>query len=165
MDTPVVASTTTNEDVQSSLIVIHRNANDGAEVSHFRISNISAGSLYHADGTTPIANGSYVTYTEAQAGLRFTPAPDSHATGSFDVEASQNGTSVAAQSGIATATITVRAIGDSPLIGNITTDEDAQSGLITIDRNANDARRGEPFSHFGDCAGQLVPGGWHDSDQ
>ncbi|MGB1034993.1 MAG: translocation/assembly module TamB domain-containing protein [Primorskyibacter sp.] len=43
---------TTDEDTQSGLIVIDRNANDGAEVTHFKISGISGGTLYQADGTT-----------------------------------------------------------------------------------------------------------------
>ena len=43
------------------------------------------------------------------------------AAGSFDVESSENGTSVATQSGIATSTITVTPVGDTPQAADITT--------------------------------------------
>ena len=97
-DTPQVADITTDEDTQSGLIVINRNVNDGLEVTHFKISGISDGTLYQANGTTVINNNDYITYAQAQAGLKFTPASDSNLAGTFDVESSENGTSVAAQS-------------------------------------------------------------------
>ena len=106
-DTPQVENIITMVNTQSGLIVIDRNASDGAEVTHFRISNITNGTLYHADGATRINNGEYITYSEAQAGLRFTPSADSFATGSFDAESSEDGVSVAAQSNTSTSTIII----------------------------------------------------------
>jgi uncharacterized delta-60 repeat protein len=144
-DTPQVASMTTNEDTLSGLIVIDRNANDGAEVMHFRISGIANGALFQANGTTAISNGDFITYAQAQAGLKFTPSANSTAAGSFDVESSEDGSTVAAQSAKAISTITVIPVGDTPQVASITTDEDTQSGLIVINRNAND---GTEVTHF-----------------
>lgn len=106
-DTPVVTSTTTNANTPSGAIIIERNAHDGAEVTHFRISGIVNGRLTLADGTTPVNEGDYITAAAGNAGLRFVPNPDSAATGRFAVEASQDGSSVAAQSGKAHATIMI----------------------------------------------------------
>ena len=144
-DAPQVADITTLEDAQSGAIVINRNAGDGAEVTHFKISNISEGVLYQADGTTVVANNSYITFAEAQAGLKFTPDADSNTAGSFDVESSEDGSTVSAGSAAATSTITVTPVGDTPQVADITTLEDTQSGGIVLNRNAND---GAEVTHF-----------------
>ena len=61
-DTPTVTGTVTNEDVQSSSgLVIDRNALDGVEVTHFKLTNISNGALYHSDGVTVINDGDFIT--------------------------------------------------------------------------------------------------------
>jgi hypothetical protein len=106
-DTPQVTNVSTSAEIQSGLIFIDRNASDGAEVSHFKLSGITNGSLYLADGLTRIDDGDYITVAQGQAGVRFTPAEDSTANGSFNVESSEDGVSVASQSGIATSIITV----------------------------------------------------------
>jgi hypothetical protein len=106
-DTPVVGNATTPVNTQSDLIVIDRNANDGVEVTHFRISGITNGRVMLADGTTPVGEGDYITVAAGQAGLRFVPDADSLANGRFAVEASQDGLNVAAQSAKAIATITI----------------------------------------------------------
>ena len=59
--TPQVANIATDEDTQSGLIVIDRNANDGPEVTHFRISGVavpipSASPWMQAPGQPPRAN-------------------------------------------------------------------------------------------------------------
>jgi len=144
-DTPVAPSVGTVEDTQSGAIVLERHANDGTEVTHFRISNISGGTLYHSDGATVINDGDYITYVEGNAGLKFTPSTNATAPGTFDVESSQDGTTVAAQSGVATSTITVTSVGDTPVAPSIVTLEDTQSGAIVLERHAND---GAEVSHF-----------------
>ncbi|MEQ8789709.1 MAG: Ig-like domain-containing protein, partial [Pirellulaceae bacterium] len=106
-DTPRVADITTLEDTPSGPIVIDRHAADGAEVTHFRISSITGGVLFQNNGSTPINNGDFITFAEAQAGVVFRPAADSNTPGSFNVESSEDGVSVADQSGTATSTITV----------------------------------------------------------
>ena len=75
-DTPSVTNATTNEDTQTtSGLVISRNAADGAEVTHFKITDITNGTLFQNDGTTPITNGDFITFAQGNAGLKFTPAP------------------------------------------------------------------------------------------
>ena len=113
-DTPQVTNVSTDAGVQSGLINIDRNANDGAEVTHFKISGITNGTLYLADGVTPVKNGDFITVGQGQGGLRFTPAENSTADGSFNVESSEDGISVASQSGIATSTISVLTTAPQP---------------------------------------------------
>jgi hypothetical protein len=125
--------------------LINRNANDGAEVTHFRISGITNGTLYKSDGVTVINNGDYITFAEAQAGVKFTPPLNSNLNGSFDVESLENGLTAAAQSGAAMSTITIGPVGDTPQVANISTHADTQSELIIIDRNADD---GAEVTHF-----------------
>jgi len=144
-DTPVVADITTVEDTQSGLIVLDRAAVDGPEVTHFRISGITGGSLFQADGSTAVSNGDYISYAQGQAGLRFTPSSNVTADGSFGVESSEDGTNVAAQSGVATSTISITPVGDTPVVPDITTFEDTQTGLIVVDRHPTD---GAEVSHF-----------------
>ncbi len=108
-DTPRAASVTTAVNTTSGLIVLDRHVDDGAEVTHLRISGIVNGTLTLADGVTAVANGDYIAVADGQAGLRFTPLADSIANGRFLVEASEDGVSVAAQSLKAVANVTVSA--------------------------------------------------------
>ena len=113
-DTPQVTNVSTDAGIQSGLINIDRNANDGAEVTHFKISGITNGTLYLADGVTRIDNGDFITVGQGQTGLRFTPVANSTADGSFNVESSEDGVSVASQSGIATSTISILTTAPQP---------------------------------------------------
>ena len=115
-DTPQVGSITTPVSVQSDLIVIDRNVADGAEVTHFRIANITNGTLYLADGVTPIHDGDFITVAQGLAGVRFTPVADTLDNGSFSVESSEDGVSVAQQSGAAISVITVIPPSTSPTV-------------------------------------------------
>ena len=58
------------------------------EVTHFKISGITHGTLTLEDGVTPVDNGDYITVAQGAAGLRFTPAADSTTDGQFGVESS-----------------------------------------------------------------------------
>jgi hypothetical protein len=143
-DTPSITNATTNEDVQStSGLVISRNAVDGAETTHFKISSITGGTLYKADGTTAIANNAFITFAEGNAGLKFTPTANSNSNGSFNVEASTNGTTVAGSA--ATATVTVNTVADTPSVASPTITEDTDSAAIAITRNAAD---GAEMTHY-----------------
>jgi len=145
--TPSVTNATTNEDTQStSGLVISRNASDGAEVTHFKITSISGGTLYKNDGSTQITDGSFITYAEGNAGLKFTPVANSFSAGSFDVQAGTDAVGGGLSPGSATATITVTPIADTPGVTNAATNEDTQStsGLV-ISRNASDAAE---VTHF-----------------
>jgi len=108
-DTPQVADSIVLAGSQSAPITISRHAADGAEVTHFRISGINGGSLSLANGVTQVNNGDYISVTQGQAGLRFTPDADA-VEGSFQVESSEDGMTVAAQSGMVTSTIGVTAL-------------------------------------------------------
>ncbi len=113
-DTPGVTDATTAVNTQTpadnTSLVVSRNAADGAEVGFFQVSNITNGALFQADGTTPIADGDFITYAEGHAGLRFTPAADTANPGtaySFDVQAATTADIGGVAGGVATATITV----------------------------------------------------------
>ena len=146
-DTPSVTDATTNEDMQStSGLVISRNAADGAEVSHFQITGITNGTLFQNDGTSAINNGDFVTFAQGNSGLKFTPAANSIADGSFSVQSSTSNVVGGLGGGTATATITVAPMADTPSVTDATTNEDTQSttGLV-ISRNAAD---GNEVTHF-----------------
>jgi len=50
-DTPSVTNATTNEDTQTTTgLVISRNAVDSTEVTHFKITSITNGTLFKNDG-------------------------------------------------------------------------------------------------------------------
>src|SRR5205085_2275907 len=91
-DTPSITNATTNEDVQSTAgLVISRNPVDGPEVTHFKITAITNGTLFQNDGTTVVNSGDFLTFAQANAGLKFTPAANLNSptsTFSFGVQAS-----------------------------------------------------------------------------
>lgn len=111
-DTPTVTDATTTINTQTTDgLVIDRNAVDGAEVTHFKITNITNGTLFQNDGSTQINDGDFITYAEGNAGLRFkpdfnknTPAGD---TFSFQVQGATDDLGNGLSSNFATATITV----------------------------------------------------------
>jgi FG-GAP-like repeat/FG-GAP repeat len=111
-DTPSVtdASTPLNRQTTSGLVVT-KNAADGAEVTHFRITGISGGTLFQHDGVSPIADGAFITTAEGAAGLRFTPSPGSSAAGHFGVQASIGATIAGLGGAVVTADITVSRAG------------------------------------------------------
>ena len=121
-DTPSVTNATTNEDTQTtSGLVISRNAADGAEVTHFKITAITNGSLFQNNGTTPIANNDFITFAQGNAGLKFTPSANFFGSGSFTVQASVSGVDAGLGGATATATITVNPVADTPTATNAST--------------------------------------------
>jgi VCBS repeat-containing protein len=146
-DTPIVSNASTSEDTPStSGLVITRNANDGAEVSHFQIANITDGALFQTNGTTPIQNGDFITASQGADGLRFTPRANFFGTASFEVRASISGDAAGLGGAPATASISVSAVADTPSVTDASTLEETQttSGLV-ISPNAAD---GNSVSHF-----------------
>ena len=114
-DTPSVTGTSTSEDTQSSSgLVISRNAADGVEVTHVKVTGISNGTLYKGDGTTQITNGSFVTFAEGNAGLRFSPAANFVGSAGFTVQASISNADVGLGGSTVNATITVTPVNDAP---------------------------------------------------
>ena len=136
---PTVSDTATLEDTMtSSGLVISPNATDGAEVTHYRISSITNGTLYKNDGTTVITNGTFITAAEGAAGLKFLPSLNSTANGSFTVEASVGNTAGGITAGPATATITVTPVDDLPVAVNDAATVAEDSGVSSINVLAND---------------------------
>ena len=78
-----VTNATTSEDTQTTGptgLVVTRNALDGPEVTHFKVTNIQNGALFLANGTTPVAAGSFVPFgAGGSTQLRFTPGANLNA--------------------------------------------------------------------------------------
>jgi Bacterial Ig-like domain (group 3) len=148
-DTPSVTVATTSEDTQtSSGLVITRNAVDNGEITHFRISAITNGTLFKNNGATQINNGDFITAAEGNAGLKFTPAANLFSPGAsfgFNVEAALSA-SGAGLSPATSATITVSPVADLPSVTNASTLVNTQTtaGLV-ITRNSVD---GAEITHF-----------------
>ena len=107
-DTPSITSASTVVNVQTtSGLVVNRNADDGAEVTHVKITAVSGGSLFLNDGSTPVAAGSFVTIAQGGAGLRFTPALNSAATGHVSIQASTSNTDAGLGGAVVTADVAV----------------------------------------------------------
>ena len=108
-----VTGANTSEDAQttSGLVI----SQGGTDVTHVKITNITNGTLFQNDGTTPIAAGSFIAVAQANAGLKFTPTANFNGTGSFDVQGSTSNTNGGLGGNVATATITVSAVNDAPV--------------------------------------------------
>jgi hypothetical protein len=112
-DTPGITGATTAQNVQTtSGLVISRNAADGAEVTHFKVTGIVNGTLFKTNGATAINVNDVITYAEGNAGLKFTPATGKISpadTFSVSVQAATSAGG-AGLSGTATAFITVQSV-------------------------------------------------------
>jgi hypothetical protein len=145
-NTPTVTGATTDEDVlNDSGLVILVNTADSFEVTHFKITNITNGTLYHSNGFTPINDGDFITYIQGHSGLRFLSLPDSLVegnfvnTGRFDIQASTSANDTGLGGNPTTAIITINPIADTPSVTNTNAEEHQQStdGLV-ISRNEVD---------------------------
>ncbi len=156
-DTPSVTDSTTIENVQTTTgLVISRNPVDGPEVTHFKITSITNGSLFQNDGVTPIAGGQFITFAQGNAGLRFTPALNFNGTATFNVQASIGPADTGIGGGTATAHILVAPVGNLPGVTNTTTPEDTQSGSgLVVTRNTADGPEVTHFKIFGITNGSL----------
>ena len=140
--TPSVTDATTDEDTQTtSGLVITANTANGDATANYKITNITNGTLYKSNGTTVIANDTFITKAEGAAGLKFTPDANFNGDGSFDVQASTTADDTGLGGSVVTATITVNAVNDAPVAadGSDTTDEDTTlSGTVTATDVEND---------------------------
>src|SRR6185437_10340384 len=113
-----------------------------------QITQITGGTLFLHDGVTPVANSDFLTTREGMAGLRFTPAPDSTAPGSFHVQASLSPDTAGLGGHIITATIGVMPLPTPQLLAN--------TGLLTtIATTATIAPATLKVTENGAVAGQL----------
>lgn len=132
-DTPSITDSATVELVQTTNgLVISRNPVDGPEVTHFKIMSVTGGSLFLNDGTTSVQAGSFVTFAQGTAGLKFTPASGFTGSGSVGVRASISASDGGLGGGTATATIVVSPNAHTPSMTDATTLEDtiSSSGLV-----------------------------------
>jgi Bacterial Ig domain len=146
-DTPSVTPASTFVDTQTtSGLQISRNPVDGSEVTYFKITNIQNGTLFLNDGTTPVVNGNFVAFSDASAGLKFTPTPGFFGLGHFDVQASLSNNDAGLGGSTATANITVIVLLHTPTATPATTNEDTQttSGLV-LTPNALDVGQATDF--------------------
>ena len=137
-DTPTVTNASTSENTQTTNgLVISRNAADGAEVTHFKITGISNGTLYKNDGTTAITNGTFITFAEGSAGLKFTPSANFSGNGGFTVQASTSSGDAGLGGSTASATITVLAVNDAPVAADDTYSVNEDSTLVIAPSTSN----------------------------
>ena len=149
-DTPSVTGATTNEDTQStSGLVISRNVVDGAEVTHYKITGITDGTLYKNDGVTQITNGSFITFAEGNAGLKFTPDADFNGTGNFTIQASTTNNDSGLGGSTTVANITVDPINDAPVL-----DPNGTMTLTTISE--------DDIANSGDLVSAIIASGGGD---
>ncbi len=132
-DTPWVTNAVTVYNVQTtSGLVISRNAADGPEVTHFKITNIQNGSLFLNDGTTSIVNGQFITFAQGNAGLKFTPNLGFIGTGHFTVQASVSNSDLGLGGGTAVADIQVNKAGTTTSITSDLPDPSSISQTYTV---------------------------------
>ncbi|WP_153558811.1 DUF4347 domain-containing protein [Roseimaritima sediminicola] len=138
-DTPTVTDASTVQNVQStSGLVLSPNATNPSGTTHYKITGISGGTLYHNDGTTPISNGDFITVAQGSAGLKFTPTNDFTGTASFDVQASSSGLDSGLGGDTVTASITVSAnlapnVSLTNIVASIDENTDTTGGLKVAD--------------------------------
>ena len=144
---PVVTGTTTKEDELSRAdIVIIRNAVDGDEIRYFRVTTNAPGRIYLSDGVTPVLNGGFITASAASAGLRFRPNPNIYGNYVFQTQAATSPTVEGIGGDVASASIIITPVADTPRISTTSVDEGTQStnGLVVLP-NSND---GTEVSHY-----------------
>jgi len=121
---PSITNATTAANTQTtSGLIISRIVADSLAATHFKITNITHGTLFLHDGTTRINNGDFILYCEANAGLKFTPANGFIGTSHFTVQTSTSDLDAGLVGGTAVADITVTGL----TLGN----------QLWIDANAN----------------------------
>jgi hypothetical protein len=139
-DTPSVTNATTSANTQTtSGLVISRNPADGAEVTHFKITGITGGTLFKNNGTTVINNGDFITFAEGNAGLKFTPGITN---GNFMVQASTSASDAGLGGGTVQATIIVNPLGGIIRFStaNYSVSESAGFKAIIVERSGDTSR-------------------------
>ncbi|MEO1253337.1 MAG: choice-of-anchor tandem repeat GloVer-containing protein, partial [Bacteroidota bacterium] len=104
-DPSITAASTAYGAQNSSGLVVSRNAVDGNEVTHFKVTNIQNGSLFLNDGMTEVSEGDFVTFAEGGLGLKWSPS--AAVNGSFDIQASTSDQDTDLAGAVVPATITV----------------------------------------------------------
>lgn len=140
-DTPSITNATTLPNTETtSGLVVSRNAADGAEVTHYQITNIQNGSLFQNDGTTAITANSFITHAQASAGLKFTPALNFQGDATFQIQASTSNVVGGLGGSVVTATISVneQVTIDTPNAGdNDAAEGGSNNGIFTFTRGGS----------------------------
>lgn len=128
--TPTVTNATTNENQQmTSGLVISPDPSDFALFGSFQITNITGGTLFQNDGSTQINDGDFISFSQGEAGLAFTPTSNSTTPGSFDVQASTLLGALGLAGSIVHATVTVNPV---PQITALPTQTVLEEGALTL---------------------------------
>ncbi len=156
-DTPSIASITTNEDTQSGLIIV-TSPTEATDISHYKVTGISGGSLFLADGTTAVSNGDFVTKAQAETGFTFTPTANSTSDGSFSVQSSASANDAGLGGDVVSATISVTAVNDAPTASDntISINEDSTYTFIADDFNFSDID-GDSLQSIQITSQQIMP--------
>jgi len=136
----VAATTATAKATQTAAITISRGGSDGAEVTHFQIASIFGGTVYQADGTTLIGEGSYITADEGAAGVKFTPAGAAGygLQGNFTVKGATNSGAVPITDSNRYSTAWINTIAQVPTAASVSTYKNIMATGLTITPNAID---------------------------
>jgi hypothetical protein len=138
--TPLVTDATTEENTQTTTgLVITPNTVDTGAINSLQITNITGGSLFLNDGTTPVADNDFITVAEGAAGLKFTPTTGSQANCGFTVQESTTADVSGLIGTTATATITLLLPIGPPVVTNAQTAENTQTaaGLVITPNQAD----------------------------
>ncbi|MDZ4817521.1 MAG: tandem-95 repeat protein [Planctomycetota bacterium] len=115
---PIVPNVNVNEGQDATGLNLDFDPADGASMTHFKITNVTNGTLFYDDGgnMTAVTNGQFLTEAEAQ-GLEFRPPNQNFVgVGSFDVQTSTNANDAGLSGPVANASITFDAVNDAPVI-------------------------------------------------
>lgn len=116
-DAPTVTTSSTDEDTLSSVLEITPTQAGGATTTHYKITDITGGQLFHKNGATPVAEGTYITASEGGEGLRFKPSANQYGLNGFGfkVQAATSVTDTVKLSEVVTVSITVNEVNDPPV--------------------------------------------------
>jgi len=107
-DGPLASTTVARPGVAiTSGITVAPNALDLTLPTHFRITNIVGGQLFHSAGQIAVSSGDFVTVATAAAGFQFVPAPGFVGLGGFKAQAATDDTSSDLYGAASTSTIYV----------------------------------------------------------
>lgn len=132
--TPQVADASTKEDTPTTHgLIISRDPRDTV-TTHFKITDITHGTLYLSDGETAVAEGSFITVVQGSAGLRFIPYPDWNdliAPFGFRVQAAQTASDTGLGGEAVWVAVRVEPVNDAPELAlrHSTLEVDQDSGL------------------------------------
>ncbi len=130
-DKPSITNAAVNQGSQTtSGLVISRNPADGTEVTHFKITDILNGSLFLSNGTSQVHNGDFITYSQGNSGLKFTPSGS--ANGSFQVRASTSDADDGLGGDPVSATIDVNSLPQTTGIPDINVEEDGAIAPVNL---------------------------------